>query len=130
LHYLHTQQPAIIFRDLKPANIMQTTDGHLYLIDFGIARHFKPGQTKDTAAYGSMGYAAPEQYGRAQTTPRSDIYSLGAVLYQLLSGHDPSATPFRFPPLQSKVPTIPSGLATLITQMLELDEDKRPASML
>src|SRR5713101_1705781 len=59
LGYLHTQQPPIIFRDLKPSNIMRTSDGHLYLIDFGIARHFKPGQARDTAAYGSMGYASP-----------------------------------------------------------------------
>jgi serine/threonine protein kinase len=129
LDYLHNQQPPIIFRDLKPANIMRTSDGHLYLIDFGIARHFKPGQAKDTAYYGSMGYAPPEQYGRAQTTPRSDIYSLGATLYQLVSGHHPSTTPFRFPPLQSLVPTAPTELSALIMQMLELDEDKRPSSM-
>src|SRR5438045_8564829 len=101
-----------MFRDQTPANIMRTPNGHIYLIDFGIARHFKPGQAKDTAYYGSMGYAPPEQYGKAQTTPRSDIYSLGVLLYQLLSGHDPSITPFRFPPLQSYVPTIPIALAT------------------
>ena len=130
LGYLHNQQPAIIFRDLKPANIMRTSDGHIYLIDFGIARHFKPGQARDTAYYGSMGYAPQEQFGRAQTTPRSDIYSLGATLHQLLSGHDPSSSPFRFPSLQSLVPTTPTGLTTLSTQMLEFDEDKRPASML
>lgn len=130
LGYLHNRQPAIIFRDLKPANIMRTSDGNIYLIDFGIARHFKPGQAKDTAYYGSMGYAPPEQYGKAQTTPRSDIYSLGATLYQLVSGHDPSSSPFRFPLLQSLVLSAPAGLATLLTQMLELDEDKRPASML
>jgi len=129
LDTLHNRQPAIIFRDLKPANIMRAPDRHIYLIDFGIARHFKPGQAKDTAYYGSMGYAPPEQYGKAQTTPRSDIYSLGVVLYQLLSGHDPSSSPFHFPLLQSLVPTVPTNLATLITQMLELDEDKRPANM-
>ncbi len=129
LGYLHNQQPAVIFRDLKPANIMRTPDGHIYLIDFGIARHFKPGQAKDTAYFGSMGYAPREQFGRAQTTPRSDIYSLGATLHQLISGHDPSSSPFRFPLLQSLVPTMPTNLATLITQMLELDEDKRPANM-
>src|SRR6266704_2200175 len=88
LGYLHGRQPPIIFRDLKPANIMMTPDGHLYLIDFGIARHFKPGQAKDTIAFGSPGYAAPEQYGKAQTTARSDIYSLGANLHQLLTGID------------------------------------------
>ncbi len=130
LHYLHSQQPPIIFRDLKPFNIMRTFDGHLYLMDFGIARHFKPGQARDTAAYGSMGYAAPEQYGKAQTTPRSDIYSLGALLHQMLSGLDPTITPFLFPPLQAQVPAIPAELATLVEQMLEIDEDKRPTSML
>lgn len=130
LGYLHNQQPAIIFRDLKPTNIMRTTDGHIYLIDFGIARHFKPDQARDTAYYGSMGYAPPEQYGWAQTTPRADIYSLGATLYQCISGHKPSSTPFRFPALQSLVPTIPARLETLVTQMLELDVDKRPASVL
>jgi len=57
LGYLHTRQPPIIFRDLKPANIMLTPSGQIYLIDFGIARHFKPGQSRDTTAFGSPGYA-------------------------------------------------------------------------
>ena len=109
---------------------MRTPDGHIYLIDFGIARHFKPGQAKDTVYYGSMGYAPPEQYGRAQTTPRTDIYSLGATLYQLLSGHDPSSSPFHFPLLQSLLPTIPASLSNLVMQMLELDAGRRPASIL
>jgi len=129
LNYLHTHRPPIIFRDLKPGNIMRSTDGHIYLIDFGIARHFKLGQAKDTANYGSAGYAPPEQYGKAQTTERSDIYSLGATLYELLSGYDPSRSPFRFPSLQSLVPTLPEQLVNLITQMLEMDEGKRPVSI-
>src|SRR5258708_33872375 len=90
LYYLHPHQPPIIFRDLKPTNIMRSADGHLYLIDFGIARHFKPGQVKDTSSYGSMGYAPPEQYGKAQTTIRSDIYSLAPPLYDSLSASHPS----------------------------------------
>src|SRR5579885_462690 len=85
LDYLHTTQPPIIFRDLKPANVMLTATGHVYLIDFGIARLFNPGQAKDTLIIGTPGYLAPEGYGKAQTTPRSDIYSLGATLHQLLS---------------------------------------------
>jgi len=90
LNYLHTHQPPIIFRDLKPANVMMSESGHIYLIDFGIARIFKPGKQHDTVALGSPGYAAPEQYGKAQSSPRSDIYSLGALLHHLLTGIDPS----------------------------------------
>jgi serine/threonine protein kinase len=130
LSYLHSRQPPIIFRDLKPANIMVTPEGHLYLIDFGIARHFKPGQTRDTIAFGSAGYAAPEQYGKAQTTARSDIYSLGATLHQLLTGIDPSHTPFQFTSLQLQSQPIPPGLEPLILQMLDMNESKRPSSMI
>jgi serine/threonine protein kinase len=141
LDYLHSQQPSIVFRDLKPANIMRTPTGQLYLIDFGIARYFKPGQAKDTVALGSLGYAAPEQYGKAQTTPRADIYSLGAVLHQLLTASDPSDAPFRFLPLRPKSPQIHSDpgslttsmvdvlvnkLETLIASMLDMDVNKRP----
>jgi len=129
LNYLHSQQPPIIFRDLKPSNIMRTPDGHIYLIDFGIARLFKPGQSKDTATYGSMGYAPPEQYGHAQTTERSDIYSLGVTLYELLSGYNPSSSPFRLPPLQTLAPGLPASLTDLITQMIEMNENQRPATI-
>lgn len=128
LDYLHTRQPPIIFRDLKPANVMRTANGQLYLIDFGIARHFKPGQSRDTVALGSPGYAPPEQYGKGQTTPRADIYALGATLHQLLTGDDPSQTPFRFAPFQLRSQTTPVGLDTLITSMLEIDEKRRPTS--
>ena len=141
LDYLHSHQPPIVFRDLKPANIMRTPKGQLYLIDFGIARYFKPGQAKDTVALGSLGYAAPEQYGKAQTTPRADIYSLGAVLHQLLTTSDPSEAPFCFLPLRPKSPqshSDPGSLSTsmvdmlvnklerLIASMLAIDVNKRP----
>ena len=144
LDYLHSQQPAIVFRDLKPTNIMRTPTGRLFLIDFGIARCFKPGQAKDTVALGSIGYAAPEQYGKAQTTPRTDIYSFGAVLHQLLTTRDPSEAPFRFIPLRPKSPqsySDPGSLSTsmvdvlvnklerLITNMLEMDANKRPSDV-
>jgi len=129
LDYLHTRFPPIIFRDLKPANVMRSPNGHLYLIDFGIARHFKPGQTTDTIALGSPGYAAREQYSKAQaqTTPRSDIYSLGATLHQLLTGDDPSLMPFQFAPIKSQ--PVPFGLEELTIQMVELDARDRPSSM-
>jgi eukaryotic-like serine/threonine-protein kinase len=129
LDYLHSQLPPVIFRDLKPANIMLTPDGSLYLIDFGVARHFKLGKVRDTIPFGSPGYAAPEQYGSAQTTPRSDIYSLGVTLYQMLTGLDPAQTPFQFAPLQLPDQAMPAGLDLLIMQMLEIDEGKRPAGV-
>ena len=141
LDYLHSQQPPIVFRDLKPANVMRTPTGQLYLIDFGIARYFKPGQAKDTVALGSLGYAAPEQYGKAQTNPRADIYSLGAVLHQLLTASDPSEAPFRFQSLRPKNPqshsdagslttsmvdVLVNKLEILIASMLDMDVNKRP----
>ncbi len=122
LNYLHTRQPSIIFRDLKPANVMRTSDGQLYLIDFGIARHFKPGQVKDTSAFGSPGYAAPEQYGKAQTAPSADIYSLGVMLHQMITGDDPSLKPFSFAPLYERGP---KRLQSLLNRMLTMDASKR-----
>lgn len=127
--YLHTRKVPIIYRDLKPSNSMLTPDGHLYLIDFGIARTFKPGQTRDTTALGTPGYSAPEQFGQAQTTPRSDIYSLGAMLHLLLTGDDPAETPFRFAPLQLGNASYAVKLEELIRQMLHMEEYRRPASM-
>lgn len=131
LGYLHTRPTPIIFRDLKPLNIMITPEKHIYLIDFGIARLFKHGKAKDTHVYGSVGYAAPEQFGKTQTNPRSDIYSLGVILYQLLSGQDPQENEpiFHFPPLQTYNSTLPAELTTLISYMVHMDQRLRPGSM-
>jgi tetratricopeptide (TPR) repeat protein len=129
LSYLHTHQPPIIFRDLKPSNVM-ISNGHIFLIDFGIARVFKPGQSHDTVALGSPGFAAPEQYGKAQSTPRSDIYSLGALLHCLLTGVDPSEQPFFFRPASTLNPEVPLELERLLQRMLDMDSEKRPFSAL
>ena len=131
LHYLHSQRSPVIFRDLKPANIMLTAEDHVYLIDFGIARLFKPGQSKDTVAMGSLGYAAPEQYGKSgtQTTPRTDIYALGAVLHQMLSGHDPSEDPLNFPPLHLPRFAGREELQALVERMVAVKREQRPASI-
>jgi tetratricopeptide (TPR) repeat protein/predicted Ser/Thr protein kinase len=128
LSYLHNHQPPIIFRDLKPANVMISESGHIFLIDFGIARIFKPGQSHDTVALGSPGYAAPEQYGKAQSTPRSDLYSLGALIHCLLTGDDPSDRPFFFRPASQANPAVPAGLDVLLQRMLNMDAERRPAS--
>src|SRR5579859_6771350 len=126
LGYLHSQRPPIIFRDLKPANIMRTPKGRLYLIDFGIARRFTPGQARDTGPLGSPGYAAPEQYGKAQTTVQTDIYGLGATLQTLLTGEEPS-------PLAATAHTPRYGkrkkLQQLLRQMLERDASHRPKNI-
>jgi serine/threonine protein kinase len=129
LAYLHSQHPPVIFRDIKPSNIMITANAdHLYLIDFGIARFFKPGQSKDTLFSGTAGYAAPEQYN-AQTSEYSDIYSLGVTLHELLTGHNPtkSSTPLHFPSIREYNPQASPLLDALIMQMLDPNPVNRPA---
>jgi len=106
---------------------MITPDGKIKLIDFGIARHFRPGSTNDTAAYGSSGYAPPEQYGDNQTDARSDIYALGAVLHHLLTGKDPIRTPFNFESPGKSV-TVSLALESVIMKALELKPSDRPGT--
>jgi serine/threonine-protein kinase len=129
LSYLHAQHPPVIFRDLKPANVMLTPEGQLKLIDFGIARLFKPGQSHDTQAFGTMGYSAPEQYGRGQTDARSDVYSLGVMLHQLLTGFDPAAAPFRLPPANQVNSAIPADVAAALARATNNDPEQRFASV-
>ena len=126
LAYLHAQHPPIIYRDVKPANIMLAKTGRIYLIDFGIARQYTAGQTRDTAPLGSPGYAAPEQYGKAQTTPQTDIYGLGATLRTLLSGKEPLEFLTGGASLDR---TVPEKIQTLLKRMLERDPSQRPQSM-
>ncbi|WP_165423863.1 serine/threonine-protein kinase [Ktedonosporobacter rubrisoli] len=132
LSYLHQRTPPIIFRDIKPTNIMIVPTGQIYLIDFGIARFFKEGQQQDTILLGSPGYAPPEQHGIAQTSPRSDIYGLGATLHHCLTGRDPSraSDSFSFPPIRRFNPQVPSELDKLIQRMVAHDDQERPANAL
>jgi tetratricopeptide (TPR) repeat protein len=90
LAYLHSQRPPIIVRDLKPGNIMVTPSGDVRLIDFGIARTYKAGKASNTENLGTMTYASPEHLGQTQTDARSDIYSLGATIYHLLTNAEPA----------------------------------------
>lgn len=123
------EAPPVIFRDLKPSNIMVTPKGKIKLIDFGIARHFKAGSSVDTSAYGSAGYAPPEQYGENQTDARSDIYALGAVLHFLLTGKDPSKNPFTFEPPGEILPaSVSPALEAAIMKALSLKSGDRPGS--
>lgn len=128
LTYLHAQNPPIIFRDLKPSNVMVNRHGMVKLIDFGIARHFQPGASKDTSLLGSVGYSPPEQFGKGQTDPRSDVYAFGATLHSLLTGRDPSLSPFKFPAVNAMNAQVPAPLSHLIDMCLALEPADRPQS--
>jgi serine/threonine protein kinase len=123
LEYLHHLQPPVIYRDLKPSNIMVTVDGQAKLIDFGIARHFQP--LSNATMIGTQGYAPPEQY-RGKVETRSDIYALGATMHHAISGRDPaSEPPFSFPPLQKLCPDLDARLAGAVDQALAYDVGSR-----
>ena len=126
LDYLHTQSPPVIYRDMKPANIMLKPDGTVRLIDFGIAREYKEGKEGDTEAIGTRGYAAPEQFGgRGQTDARTDIYSLGVTLYHLVTGKNPAEPPYEIYPIRHWDQTLSSGLEWLIQKCTQLNPGDR-----
>ncbi|MGI6057277.1 MAG: serine/threonine protein kinase [Bilifractor sp.] len=127
LEYLHTQTPPIIYRDMKPGNIIQTPEGHLKLIDFGIAREYKYTNTTDTVALGTNGYAAPEQYGHAQTDSRSDIYSLGMTIFELLTGISPGKDPYQYKyhPLRKIRPEITESTEKILNRCIAFSPEQR-----
>ncbi len=126
LKYLHGIEPEpLVFRDLKPSNIMLTEKGRLLFIDFGIARHFNRGKNQDTFLMGTPGFSPPEQYGSRQTDKRSDIYSLGATLYHILSGEDLEQFKYAVPPLSTFRPSVSKELEHVIARCLKRDPAKR-----
>ncbi|MBN2393574.1 MAG: zinc ribbon domain-containing protein [Anaerolineae bacterium] len=130
LSYLHNQPQPIIYRDIKPANIMVVASSDdVKLIDFGIARFFKPGQSKDTIQFGTEGYAPPEQYGKSQTDVCADVYALGVTLHELLTHHDPATQPFKYPPVRQLSPGVSKHVESAIAKAVELNKDHRFKSM-
>lgn len=126
LIYLHTRPMPIVYRDMKPSNIMLKSDGSVVLIDFGTAREFKKRCVTDTFCLGTQGYAAPEQFGgMGQTDARTDIYSLGATMYHLLTGHNPSAPPYEMYPITKWRPELSNGLEQVILKCTQKNPDDR-----
>ncbi|MDB5076620.1 MAG: protein kinase [Chloroflexi bacterium] len=126
LSYLHSRSDPLIFRDLKPANLMLTPQGQIRLIDFGIARVFTR-QAQGTAI-GTPGYAPPEQY-QGLAEPASDLYALGATMHHLLTGRDPRKNrPFDFPPVRTIAPIVSAPVANAIDRSLSLDPRARPGT--
>lgn len=126
LQYLHTRKPPIIYRDMKPANIMLKPDGNVMLIDFGTAREYKNNRIEDTTCLGTQGYAAPEQFGgQGQTDARTDIYCLGATMYHLVTGHNPAKPPYEMYPIRHWNENLSSGLEEIILKCTMRNPDDR-----
>lgn len=126
LDYLHTREPAIIYRDMKPSNVMLKPDGQVSLIDFGTAREYKGTNIQDTTCLGTIGYAAPEQFGgQGETDARTDIYCLGATLYHLVTGHSPAEPPYEMYPIRYWNESLSPGLENIILKCTKKDPNDR-----
>ena len=132
LDFLHSRTPPILHRDIKPGNIKITPEGHIYLVDFGLAKVVQSNQVTTTGARAmTPGYSPPEQYGTARTDPRTDIYSLGATLYAALTGHIPEDGLARamdnatLTPLRKHNPKIGRRLAAAIEKAMAISPEDR-----
>lgn len=125
LNYLHSQNPPIIYRDMKPANVMLKPEGTVKLIDFGTAREYKGTNRPDTVAFGTPGYAAPEQYGKRETDARTDIYCLGMTMHSLLTGQDPTMPNYEYFPVRHWNPELHEGIERVIERCVRPDPADR-----
>ena len=130
LHVLHVMKPnPIIYRDLKPDNVIITPTGKVKLIDFGIARYHKQDSICDTVLAGTKGYTAPEVMTGMQSDERSDIYSIGLIFYELLSGRSLQDPPYQIRPVAENNEFIPDYLDEIIAKATDIDQTKRYASI-
>ena len=125
LGYLHSQNPPLIYRDMKPANVILKPGGAIKFIDFGIMRAYKPNQSSDTCCLGTKGYAAPEQFGGSQTDARTDIFGLGMTMFRLVTGVDPIEPPYEIKPICSLNPKLPKGLEYIISKCTQPNPAER-----
>ncbi|MCR5793887.1 MAG: substrate-binding domain-containing protein [Solobacterium sp.] len=125
LSYLHSRKPPVIYRDMKPANIILQKDGVLKLVDFGIAREYKAAATGDTTYIGTSGFAAPEQFGLGQSDGRTDIYSLGMTMYYLATGKSPLEPPYTYVPARQLNPDLSEKMEKILERCIQFDPDKR-----
>ncbi|GHO98779.1 hypothetical protein KSF_088270 [Reticulibacter mediterranei] len=124
LEHLHSQNPPVIYRDMKPGNIILTRNEHIKLIDFSISRFFHPKHAQDTQLLGTPGFAPPEQYGTAQTDERSDIYSLAITLFMLLT-NTLSENGFGLKNVRSYNSAISSRVARVLEKAASLSPEDR-----
>ena len=131
LDYLHNMNPPVIYRDMKPSNVMIKPEGGVKLIDFGTAKEYIVENNADTTALGTRGYAAPEQFGDKQgrgiynTDARTDIYNLGATLYHIVTGMNPCEPPYEIKPIRQWNPMLSSGLEKILLKCTQQDPDDR-----
>lgn len=125
LDYLHSHTPPIIYRDMKPSNVMLQPDGTLKLVDFGIARVYKKESLSDTTFAGTRGFAAPEQFSGRQTDQRTDIYALGVTLYCLLTGKGPVDQPYELLSLRQVDPALSRSMESIVAKCTQPEPEDR-----
>ncbi|MBR4515222.1 MAG: serine/threonine protein kinase [Lachnospiraceae bacterium] len=131
LDYLHNMKPPVIYRDMKPSNVMIKPEGGVKLIDFGTAKEYVIENNADTTALGTRGYAAPEQFGDSKghgiynTDARTDIYNLGATLYHVVTGMNPCEPPYEIKPIREWNPKLSSGLEKILLKCTQPNPDDR-----
>lgn len=124
LTYLHKH--GIIYRDMKPSNIILTPDGQVKLIDFGIARNYDPNSKEDTISLGTEGYAAPEQYeGHGQSDARTDVFGMGVTMFQLLTDINPATYSENLFSIRLANPSLSSGLDKIIIKCTNKSKERR-----